>query len=98
MTSRVVAKSARLGTLARKTSRFTQRGTYSFEGDMGMDVVRRRLTLIVALIFSASLLVPNPALAAGKQTLTGEVGDAMCGKKHMEGAPADCTHTCVTHG
>jgi len=22
----------------------------------------------------------------------------MCGKKHMEGAPADCTRTCVAHG
>ena len=51
---------------------------------------------------AASLFVTGfsvyPAFAAGKQTLTGEVGDAMCGKKHMEGAPADCTHTCVSHG
>ena len=22
----------------------------------------------------------------------------MCGKKHMEGTPAECTHTCVSHG
>ena len=36
--------------------------------------------------------------AAAKQTLTGEVGDAMCGRTHMEGAPADCTRTCVSHG
>jgi hypothetical protein len=62
----------------------------------------RHSVLIVALAFSASLLMAgfaaSPAHAAGKQTLTGEVGDAMCGKKHMEGAAADCTHTCVSHG
>ena len=37
-------------------------------------------------------------MAAGKQTLTGEVGDAMCGVKHMEGTPAECTRSCVSHG
>ncbi len=59
---------------------------------------RIRLIAIVVLAVSASLFVANPAHAAGKQTLTGEVGDAMCGKKHMEGTPAECTHTCVSHG
>jgi hypothetical protein len=41
-----------------------------------------------------------PALAAGKkQTLTGEVSDAMCGAKHqMPGMPADCTRACMKHG
>ena len=36
----------------------------------------------------------------GKETLTGEVGDAMCGVKHMEGegTPAECTRTCVAQG
>jgi hypothetical protein len=58
----------------------------------------RRLILSAALAFSVSLFVANPAHAAGKQTLTGEVGDAMCGKKHMEGSAAECTHTCVSHG
>jgi hypothetical protein len=57
-----------------------------------------RLMVIAVLSVSASLFVANPAHAAGKQTLTGEVGDAMCGKKHMEGTPAECTHTCVSHG
>lgn len=38
-------------------------------------------------------------MAAGKQTFTGEVGDSMCGRKHMEGEPAaDCTRACVAHG
>ncbi len=57
-----------------------------------------RLMVIAVLAFSASLFLANPAYAAGKQTLTGEVGDAMCGTKHMEGTPAECTHTCVSHG
>jgi hypothetical protein len=38
------------------------------------------------------------ALAASKQTFTGEVGDAMCGRQHMEGTPAECTRTCVSKG
>jgi hypothetical protein len=58
----------------------------------------RRFILIAVLALSASLFVANPAHAASKQTLTGEVGDAMCGKKHMEGTPAECTRTCASHG
>ena len=58
----------------------------------------QRSILMTVLALSACLFVSNPARAAGKQTLTGEVGDAMCGKKHMEGAPAECTRTCVSHG
>ncbi len=30
--------------------------------------------------------------------MTGEVGDAMCGNKHMEGSPAECTRACVSKG
>jgi hypothetical protein len=38
-------------------------------------------------------------LAGGKRTFTGEVGDAMCGKKHLEDEPAaECTRSCVAHG
>ncbi|MGA2345807.1 MAG: hypothetical protein ABSF93_07355 [Candidatus Sulfotelmatobacter sp.] len=60
----------------------------------------RHSILIAALLSSASLFLCGPAMAAGKQTLTGEVGDAMCGVKHMEGegTPAECTRTCVAHG
>ena len=54
--------------------------------------------LIAALAGSAILFVSGSVRAAGKQTLTGEVGDAMCGTKHMEGTPAECTRTCVSHG
>jgi hypothetical protein len=53
----------------------------------------------IALIFAALVFLNLPALAAGKQTFTGEVGDAMCGRKHMEDEPAaECTRTCVSHG
>jgi hypothetical protein len=53
---------------------------------------------IAAFIILVNLLVTHPALAGGKKTLTGEVGDAMCGSKHMEGTPAECTRTCVGKG
>ncbi len=58
----------------------------------------QRSLVIMALAGAASLFALTSALAAGKQTLTGEVGDAMCGAKHMEGTPAECTRTCVSHG
>jgi hypothetical protein len=86
MTIRALAKSRRIGTLSRSKG-----GT-----EMRNDEIRLLVTAILAA--SASLLMADAALAAGKQTLTGEVGDAMCGKAHMEGAPAECTHTCVSHG
>jgi hypothetical protein len=39
------------------------------------------------------------AMGAGKsQTFTGEVGDAMCGAKHMMPGKADCLRTCVSKG
>ena len=51
---------------------------------------------VAAIIFSTLGLA---AAAGGKQTFTGEVGDAMCGRKHMEGQPAsECTRACVAHG
>jgi hypothetical protein len=68
------------------------------EGDGWMKVCWQRFIGTAAIVVCATLLVWNPALAAGKQTLTGEVGDAMCGKKHMEGTAAECTRTCVAHG
>jgi len=50
---------------------------------------------------SILLLISVPGLEAApghKQTFTGEVGDAMCGRKHMEGTPSECTRTCVSRG
>jgi hypothetical protein len=56
--------------------------------------------MTAAILSSAGLFVSRAVAAAGKQTLTGEVGDAMCGVKHMpgEGTAAECTRTCVAHG
>jgi hypothetical protein len=53
-----------------------------------------------AAIFSMIVFLNLYAWAAGsKQTFTGEVGDAMCGRKHMEDEPAaECTRACVAHG
>jgi len=56
------------------------------------------LILVAALALSATLFGASPAMGANKQTFTGEVGDAMCGAKHMEGSPAECTRTCVSKG
>jgi hypothetical protein len=53
---------------------------------------------IATVIFSATLFSNVYGLAGGKQSFTGEVGDAMCGRKHMEGTPAECTRTCVAQG
>jgi hypothetical protein len=53
----------------------------------------------VILTLAAPAFFHVHAIAGGKSTFTGEVGDAMCGKKHMEGEPADeCTRACVAHG
>jgi len=45
-------------------------------------------------------LAALPAIAAGTQTFTGKVSDAMCGAKHMEGGldPAACVRACVQKG
>ncbi len=53
------------------------------------------LALFTFAVFAFSNL---DALAAGKQTFTGEVGDALCGRQHMEGTPAECTRECVSKG
>jgi hypothetical protein len=55
-----------------------------------------RLILVASFAILATLCAASPG--AKKQTLTGEVGDAMCGAKHMQGTPAECTRTCVSKG
>jgi hypothetical protein len=54
---------------------------------------------LATLLLGATIAVPS-GLAAGKtETLTGEVGDAMCGRKHeMGSSAAECTRECVGHG
>jgi hypothetical protein len=68
-------------------------GIYN-RGDIRMNRSWRRSILLVVVLASCV----GAALAAGKQTLTGEVGDAMCGAKHMEGTAAECTRICVSKG
>jgi hypothetical protein len=59
----------------------------------------RWFRIAAALIFSTTALLNLYALAGGKRSFTGEVGDAMCGRKHMEGqSAAECTRACVAHG
>jgi len=50
------------------------------------------------MILATIAALPSSAWVAHKQTFTGEVGDAMCGNKHMEGTPAQCTRACVSKG
>jgi len=58
-----------------------------------------RFAVMAMFIFSTTAFLNLPALAAAKQTFTGEVGDSMCGRKHMEDEPAaECTRACVAHG
>ena len=49
---------------------------------------------------AALMLTASFAVAQASQTLTGEVGDSMCGKKHSmgDGSPAQCTRECVKGG
>ncbi len=63
-----------------------------------LEIRLRWQQAIPAVLLLSAVSFSLRAFAAGKQTLTGEVGDAMCGRKHMEGAPAECTRTCVQHG
>jgi hypothetical protein len=56
------------------------------------------LTVTIAIILSTFSSTGLHALAARQQTFTGQVGDAMCGRKHMEGTPASCTRTCISQG
>jgi hypothetical protein len=54
--------------------------------------------VVAAVIFSTGAVLNLQAAAGSKQTFTGEVGDAMCGRQHMEGTPAECTRACVSKG
>jgi hypothetical protein len=63
-----------------------------------MNRCSKRVRAVAAVISSAMIFFNLSAFAGGKQTFTGEVGDAMCGRQHMEGTPAECTRTCVGKG
>jgi hypothetical protein len=60
---------------------------------------RRSRWFAAVAVLSFSAVVCLSALASGKQSFTGEVGDSMCGRKHMEEeSAAECTRACVAHG
>ena len=63
-----------------------------------MSRSRRMQAWTAAIVVSAGLAV-LPAMAAGTQTFTGKVSDAMFGAKHEEGVePATCVRACVKKG
>jgi hypothetical protein len=64
----------------------------------GMTRTTRWLRILALIIFSANIFSKLYAAPAHKRTFTGEVGDAMCGRQHMDGTPAECTRGCVAHG
>jgi hypothetical protein len=59
---------------------------------------RKPAVFVAFLTFFVVLGISVSAEAADKQTLTGEVSDAMCGAGHMQGTPAECTRACVGRG
>src|SRR5258708_4707083 len=63
-----------------------------------MNCRLRCFAAMAVIVFSLAAFSNLRALAGPKQTFTGEVGDAMCGRKHMDGTAAECTRTCVAHG
>ncbi len=59
----------------------------------------RWLAALAVVVLSASVFSNLYAADGHKRAFTGEVGDAMCGRKHMEDQPAaECTRSCVAHG
>ncbi len=54
--------------------------------------------LAVSFVFGASLALAGPTLGAADMTLTGTVGDAMCGVKHAIKDAVACTKGCVKKG
>ncbi len=55
-------------------------------------------SISMALLCSIMLVSTLLATPTHKQVFVGEVGDAMCGRKHVDQPAADCAHTCVAHG
>jgi hypothetical protein len=55
---------------------------------------------MATMVLSTGLAIVPKLLAAGTQTFTGKVSDAMCGAKHTEAgiAPAACVRVCVQKG
>ena len=65
-----------------------------------MSRLRMLQVWIATTVLCTGLAVVPKLVAAGTQTFTGKISDAMCGAKHSEGniAPADCVRACVQKG
>lgn len=63
-----------------------------------MSGSRKSAVFVTSLSVLFLALASISVAAADKQTLTGEVSDAMCGSGHMQGTPAECTRVCVGRG
>jgi hypothetical protein len=58
--------------------------------------MRKLVYLGLAVAMAAGLSL---GAAKGQKTFTGEIGDSMCGPKHMmEGGAKECTQKCVDGG
>src|SRR5260370_17176664 len=67
-------------------------------GEQYMNRGARWWAILAAIVFSVTAFSNLHSIPGRKQTFTGDVGDAMCGRKHMDGPAADCTRSCVPHG
>jgi hypothetical protein len=55
-------------------------------------------TITALSMLAAALIMGGGTLNAKEATLTGKVGDAMCGMKHLMADEAGCTRGCVKKG
>ncbi len=57
-----------------------------------------KINRIAMLALMGSMALASVALHAATMTMTGEIGDAACGAKHMMKDGATCTAACVKKG
>ncbi len=61
--------------------------------------MKRLVGFCFVAVFAASLAFAVPKAAKDQKTFVGEIGDSMCGLKHMMGGNAkECTLECVKAG
>ncbi|MGA8618180.1 MAG: hypothetical protein WB660_06610 [Candidatus Sulfotelmatobacter sp.] len=65
-----------------------------------MSRLRTLQVWMATMVLCVELVIVPKLVAAGTQTFTGKVSDAMCGAKHSEGnlTPAACVRACVQKG
>jgi hypothetical protein len=60
------------------------------------NILRKARISFVTLLFVTVIAISYAF--AGPKTYTGQVGDAMCGNKHLMNGSAECTRICAQHG